>query len=101
MTINRRRLGLVENLFATLHSLNSMLYVNIAHIQGTPDKKVLRHAVNLIQERHPLLRVHIRNLCTGQKLKTYTQYLFESSCSPDLLWRWGEKSDSFTILLPL
>ncbi|MBD2020304.1 hypothetical protein H6F43_08910 [Leptolyngbya sp. FACHB-36] len=55
-----RRLGLTEHLFATLHSLGAMLYVNIAHIQGAVPFEILRTAINLLQERHPLLQTHLQ-----------------------------------------
>jgi hypothetical protein len=55
-----RRLGLVEHLFATLHSLGGMLYVNIAHIQGTIPLETLRAAIDFLQKRHPLLQAYLQ-----------------------------------------
>lgn len=55
-----RRLGLVEHLFATLHSLGGMLYVNIAHIQGTIPVEILRSAIAALQKRHPLLQAQLQ-----------------------------------------
>jgi NRPS condensation-like uncharacterized protein len=55
-----RKLGLVEHLFATLHSMGAMLYVNIASIQGAISCDVLRAAIDLVQKRHPLLQVHLQ-----------------------------------------
>jgi hypothetical protein len=55
-----RKLGLVEHLFATLHSMGAMLYVNIARIQGAISFDILRDAIDLIQKRHPLLQVHLQ-----------------------------------------
>jgi hypothetical protein len=61
----RRKLNLVENLFATLHSMGAMLYVNIASIQGIISCDVLRSAIDLLQKRHPLLQVHLQELDDG------------------------------------
>lgn len=60
-----RKLGLVENLFATLHSMGAMLYVNIASIQGIISFDLLRSAIDLLQKRHPLLQVHLQELDDG------------------------------------
>lgn len=60
-----RRLGLVEHLFATLHSMGAMLYVNIARIQGILSLDVLRAAIDLLQKRHPLLQVHLQESDDG------------------------------------
>jgi hypothetical protein len=56
----RRQLGLVEHLFATLHSMGGMLYVNIARVQGVVTFDLLRTAIDLLQQRHPLLQVHLQ-----------------------------------------
>ena len=40
-----RKLGLVENLFATLHSMGAMIYVNIARIQGVISVDLFRDAI--------------------------------------------------------
>lgn len=61
----RRKLGLVENLFATLHSMGAMIYVNIASIQGVISLDVLRSAIDLLQKRHPLLQVHLQESDDG------------------------------------
>ena len=55
-----RKLGLVENLFATLHSMGAMIHVNIASIQGMISFDVFRAAIDLLQKRHPLLQVHLQ-----------------------------------------
>jgi NRPS condensation-like uncharacterized protein len=60
-----RRLGLVEHLFATLHSMGAMLYVNIARIQGILSLEVLRAAIDLLQKRHPLLQFHLQESDDG------------------------------------
>jgi NRPS condensation-like uncharacterized protein len=60
-----RRLGLVEHLFATLHSLGGTIYVNIARIQGILSLDVLRAAIDLLQKRHPLLQVHLQESDDG------------------------------------
>lgn len=60
-----RKLGLVENLFATLHTMGAMLYVNIASIQGIISVDVLRSAIDSLQQRHPLLQVHLQELDDG------------------------------------
>lgn len=60
-----RKLGLVENLFATLHSMGAMIYVNIASIQGVISLDVLRSAIDLLQTRHPLLQVHLQESNNG------------------------------------
>ncbi len=60
-----RKLGLVENLFATLHSMGAMLYVNIVSIQGIISFDLLRSAIDLLQKRHPLLQVHLQELDDG------------------------------------
>ncbi|WNZ43598.1 condensation domain-containing protein [Leptolyngbya boryana CZ1] len=60
-----RKLGLVENLFATLHSMGAMIYVNIASIQGVISLDVLRSAMDLLQKRHPLLQVHLQESDDG------------------------------------
>jgi NRPS condensation-like uncharacterized protein len=65
MTNFSRRLGLVENLFATLHSMGAMLYVNIASIEGVISLDVLRSALDLLQQRHPLLQVHLQESDEG------------------------------------
>lgn len=65
MTNFSRRLGLVENLFATLHSMGAMLYVNIASIEGVISLDVLRSALDLLQKRHPLLQVHLQDSDEG------------------------------------
>lgn len=65
MVNSSRKLGLVENLFATLHSMGAMLYVNIASIQGVISFDVLRAAIDLLQKRHPLLQVHLQESDDG------------------------------------
>jgi NRPS condensation-like uncharacterized protein len=60
-----RKLGLVENLFATLHSMGAMIYVNIASIQGVISFDVFRAALDLLQKRHPLLQVHLQESDEG------------------------------------
>jgi NRPS condensation-like uncharacterized protein len=60
-----RKLGLVEHLFATLHSMGEMLYVNIAKIQGELSLETLRFAIDLLQKRHPLLQVHLQKSDDG------------------------------------
>ena len=60
-----RKLGLVENLFATLHSMGAMIYVNIASIQGVISFDVFRAALDLLQKRHPLLQVHLQESDDG------------------------------------
>jgi NRPS condensation-like uncharacterized protein len=60
-----RKLGLVENLFATLHSMGAMIYVNIASIQGVISLDALRSAIDLLQKRHPLLQVHLQESDDG------------------------------------
>ncbi len=61
----RRKLGLVENLFATLHSMGAMIYVNVASIQGMISLDVFRAALDLLQKRHPLLQVHLQEADDG------------------------------------
>ena len=56
----RRPLGLVEHLFATFHGMGAMIYVNIARIQGVVAGDLLRTAIDLLQQRHPLLQVHLQ-----------------------------------------
>jgi hypothetical protein len=65
MTNFSRRLGLVETLFATLHSMGAMLYVNIASIEGVISLDVLRSAIDLLQKRHPLLQVYLQESDQG------------------------------------
>jgi len=60
-----RKLGLVECLFETLHSMGAMLYVNVAKVQGIVSCDVLRAAIDLLQKRHPLLQVHLQKLDDG------------------------------------
>lgn len=60
-----RKLGLVENLFATLHTMGAMLYVNVASIQGSISLDMLRSAIDLLQKRHPLLQVCLQELEDG------------------------------------
>jgi hypothetical protein len=60
-----RKLGLVENLFATLHNMGAMLYVNIASVQGIISLDLLRSAIDLLQKRQPLLQVHLQELDDG------------------------------------
>ena len=55
-----RKLGLVEHLFETFHSMGAMIYVNIAVIQGFVTVDALRIAIDLLQKRHPLLQVHLQ-----------------------------------------
>lgn len=55
-----RKLGLVENLFATLHSMGAMLYVNVSSIQGVIFCDVLKSAIDVLQKRYPLLQVHLQ-----------------------------------------
>jgi hypothetical protein len=57
-----RKLGLVEHLFETFHSMGAMIYVNIARVQGFVAVDVLRTAIDLLQKRHPLLQVHLQEL---------------------------------------
>ncbi len=65
MTNFSRKLGLVENLFATLHAMGAMIYVNIASIRGVIDADILRTAIDLLQKRHPLLQVHLQKSHEG------------------------------------
>ncbi len=60
-----RQLGSVESLFATLHSMGAMLYVNIARIQGALSRDLLGSALELVQRRHPLLRAHLQESKEG------------------------------------
>jgi NRPS condensation-like uncharacterized protein len=60
-----RKLGLVENLFATLHSMGAMIYVNTASIQGVISFDAFRTAIDLLQKRHPLLQVHLQESDDG------------------------------------
>ena len=55
-----RQLGLVEHLFANLHSLGAMLYVNVVRVQGEISPNLLRIAINLLQKQHPILRTHLQ-----------------------------------------
>ncbi|MBE9030499.1 hypothetical protein IQ266_12230 [filamentous cyanobacterium LEGE 11480] len=55
-----RKLGLVERLFATLHSMGGMLYVNVARIQGPIVVDALRSAIDGLQKQHPFLQVHLQ-----------------------------------------
>lgn len=60
-----RKLGLVENLFATLNSMGAMIYVNIARIQGVISVDFFRVAIDLLQKRHPFLQVYIQESDDG------------------------------------
>ncbi len=60
-----RRLGLVEELYETLHSMGAEIYVNIASIQGRLSLDVLKAAIDLLQKRHPLLQVHLQKSDDG------------------------------------
>ena len=60
-----RKLGLIENLFHIIHDLGGMIDVNIARIEGEIETKFLRKALDLLQNRHPMLRVRIIDLADG------------------------------------
>jgi NRPS condensation-like uncharacterized protein len=60
-----RKLGLVEHLFETLHSMGAMLYVNIVRFQGALSYDFLRTAIDLLQKRHPLLQVYLQKSDNG------------------------------------
>lgn len=55
-----RQLGLLEHLFANLHSLGAMLYVNVVRVQEEISPSILQTAINRLQQRHPILRTHLR-----------------------------------------
>ncbi len=60
-----RKLGLIENLFHIIHDLGGMIDVNIARIEGEIETNILRKALDLLQNRHPMLRVRIIELADG------------------------------------
>ena len=57
-----RKLGLIENLFHIIHDIGGMIDVNIARIEGDIETNILRKALDLLQNRHPMLRVRIIEL---------------------------------------
>jgi len=60
-----RKLGLIENLFDIAHDSGSMIYVNIAKIEGTINPDLIKQSLILIQKHYPLLQVHIVKLENG------------------------------------
>ena len=59
MKLFNRELGLVEKYMALGHDLGSGLIVNVVYIEGflTPD--IVKKALKLVQQRHPMLQVYI------------------------------------------
>jgi hypothetical protein len=66
MTGLHRPLGLVENLFATLHDLGAMIDVNVARVAGPLTPELLRPALDWLQKHHPMLQMHIVETETGR-----------------------------------
>lgn len=60
-----RKLGLVENLFKILHDLGGMIDVNVVRISGELTPDILKQALDFLQQRHPMLQVHIVELSDG------------------------------------
>ncbi|WP_293068005.1 hypothetical protein [Okeania sp. SIO2B3] len=60
-----RKLGLIENLFHIIHDFGGMIDVNVARIEGEIETNILRKALDLLQKRHPMLRVRIIELSDG------------------------------------
>jgi len=65
MSYLTRKLGVIENVFNSLHNLGGMIYVNVARIEGEIKPEILQEALNLLQKRHPLLQVHLVELEDG------------------------------------
>ena len=60
-----RKLGLIENLFDIAHDSGSMIYVNIAKLEGTINPDLIKQSLNLVQKHYPMLQVHIIKLEDG------------------------------------
>jgi NRPS condensation-like uncharacterized protein len=70
MTGLHRPLGLIENLFATLHDLGAMIVVNVAQVEGLLTPELLRPALDWLQRCHPMLQMHIVETETGRYLQS-------------------------------
>lgn len=60
-----RKLGSIENLFHIIHDFGGMIDVNIARLEGEIVTNIVRQALDLLQTRHPMLRVGIVELPNG------------------------------------
>lgn len=60
-----RKLGSIENLFHIFHDFGGMIDVNVARLEGEIVTNILRQALDLLQTRHPMLRVGIIELPDG------------------------------------
>jgi NRPS condensation-like uncharacterized protein len=60
-----RKLGLVEKLMALGHDLGVGLIVNIVHIEGSVTPDIVKQALKLVQQRHPMLQVYIVESADG------------------------------------
>jgi hypothetical protein len=55
-----RKLGLAESLYVALHDHGAMIDVNFVRIRGQIHPDVIRTALDLLQQRHPLLQAHLQ-----------------------------------------
>ena len=62
MSSVERKLGSIENLFHIIQEFGGMIDVNIARIEGNVQPDILQKTLLLLQNRYPLLRVHIIEL---------------------------------------
>ncbi|CCQ58139.1 condensation domain-containing protein [Crocosphaera watsonii] len=65
MSSVERKLGSIENLFHIIQEFGGMIDVNIARIEGNVQPDILQKTLLLLQNRYPLLRVHIIELEDG------------------------------------
>lgn len=54
-----RELSFTENMFEMFHELGATLVVYAARIEGEISPNIVKQALDLIQQRHPMLQVHI------------------------------------------
>lgn len=59
MTSFSRKLGFVEMWMALGHDLGGGLIVNVVYLEGILTPDVVRQALKLVQQRHPMLQVYI------------------------------------------
>ncbi|TWT94454.1 condensation domain-containing protein [Stieleria varia] len=65
-----RPLSPFENVFWRLTSYAQICVSAIAHVQGTISETLLRNALDLVRDRHPLLRVRIETTNDGPAFRT-------------------------------
>ncbi|MEG4490671.1 hypothetical protein [Microcoleus sp. D3_18_C4] len=54
-----RKLGLVEMSMALSHEVGGGLIVNVVYLEGILTPELVKQALKLVQQRHPMLQVYI------------------------------------------